>query len=186
MGNILIVNDSKFESMILSDMLNQLGYSVYITDEYNAMAHIHSLLPQVVIVNFIMKETQGDLLINTLKEEMRQVIYILSSNIKLDINEKYLKNVDAVIKTPVNKENLVDVINKLLQKKDIEIDTNEKSSIKELCRVDKRQRNLIKEKSDKKINNIESNIKKFCSYCGHGLENKLEGCSFCPFCGSKL
>ncbi|MEW9096346.1 MAG: response regulator [Clostridiaceae bacterium] len=106
MKKILVVNDSKFESYILKDLLIQLGYDVEITNEYSAIYEINKYSPDVVIANLIMKETSGDLLIKKIKDMKKDTKCLLSSCNNLNIEDFRYNKVDGIIKTPVKLDDL--------------------------------------------------------------------------------
>ena len=55
MFRILLVNDCKFENLIMRDMLTNLGHEVIISNEFNVFSDVRELNCNVVISNFIMK-----------------------------------------------------------------------------------------------------------------------------------
>jgi len=113
MGRVLIVNDSRFESMILKDLLSQLGYNVNITDEYEAVKQVQSFTPDVVLANYVMKDTFGDQLIDRIKTRYPKVLCILTSNSVINRNSLKSNKVDAIVRTPVSKEDIEGVLNRL-------------------------------------------------------------------------
>jgi len=50
MKKVLLVNDSKFESMILKDMLVSIGYIAGIADEYDAIEKVQDMRPDYIII----------------------------------------------------------------------------------------------------------------------------------------
>ncbi|HYE82762.1 MAG TPA: response regulator [Clostridia bacterium] len=113
MGRVLIVNDSRFESMVLRDLLSQLGYNVSITDEYNALKQVQDFSPDVVLTNYVMKETFGDQLIERIKARHPGVLCVLTSNSGIDPNGLKSRRVDAIVRTPVSKEELESVFKRI-------------------------------------------------------------------------
>ncbi|HYF82092.1 MAG TPA: response regulator [Clostridia bacterium] len=113
MGRVLIVNDSRFESMILKDLLSQLGYNVSITDEYDAVKQVQSFSPNVVLANYVMKDTFGDRLIEKIKSRNPEILCILTSNSIINRDSLKSKKVDAILKTPASKEDMEGMLNKL-------------------------------------------------------------------------
>ncbi|MCY6355441.1 response regulator [Clostridium sp. ZS2-4] len=106
MKKVLLINDCKFEKMIIKDLLIRLGYSVQLGDEYEALSKTKEFSPDIIIVNLIMKETTGDRLIKKLKDINSSSICVLSSSNSLDIDDYKENGVDRVIQTPVNEEKL--------------------------------------------------------------------------------
>ncbi len=204
MNRILIINDSKFESMILSDLLSQIGYNSKITDEYDALKQIQSFAPDIVMVNYIMKDTRGDKLIQLIKSKHPDLLCVLSSNNKLDVSELRTHNVDAFIRTPVNKHNLSSTLEELKSKDknkaDFDIaEEKEVSSIRARLESWKQKTNIevpvsegheehgpeSKSKTEAAAANEDSNYS-FCPYCGGKLMERDSGFAFCPLCGHKL
>lgn len=106
MEKVLLINDCKFEKIIIKDLLIGLGYSVQLGDEYEALSKTKEFSPDIIIVNLIMKETTGDRLINKIKDITSRSICILSSSNFLNIDDYKEFGVDRVIQTPINKEKL--------------------------------------------------------------------------------
>lgn len=107
---ILVVNDCKLEQIIIKDILIKLGYDVKIGDEYGAINTVKKFLPSIVIVNLIMKNTTGDVLIKEIKEFSKNIRCILSSSNPLKLEEFEKMKVDATIQTPVDNKSLLDVL----------------------------------------------------------------------------
>jgi CheY-like chemotaxis protein len=103
MSKVLLINDCRFESLVLKDMLNNLGYDVEIADEYTALEKVKFTYPDIVIANLIMKNTQGDQLIEKIKQSTSEIKCVLSSSNDIKIEDYRDKRVDVVIHTPVNK-----------------------------------------------------------------------------------
>lgn len=189
MQKVLLVNDCKFESMVMKDILSSLNYNVIISNEYSAMGDVRELSPDIVVCNLIMKHTTGNLLIEKIKTLNPEVKCYLSSSSKIRL-EDYRKNkVDGVIHTPAKKEdikNLLDEekeVNSILLKK-------EKLSTKKIIKGLKiKTTNLNAHKLESKPEQVDKRKRIiFCPYCGEKLEpNKATSrYLFCPYCGSKL
>lgn len=121
MSKVLLINDCKFENLIMKDILDKMGYEVEVADEYNALEKVKFLYPDIVIANLIMKSTQGDELIEKIKKNISEVKCILSSSNSITIENYRNKNVDAVIHTPINKSELEKALEakiKPIEKKD--------------------------------------------------------------------
>ncbi|MCY6957249.1 response regulator [Clostridium brassicae] len=110
MKRVLLINDCKFEKIVIKDLLIKLGYGVELGDEYEALKMSEELDPDIVIVNLIMKETTGDKLIKKIKSINKDIVCILSSSNKLNIDEYKKKGVDGVIQTPINPDKLVEIL----------------------------------------------------------------------------
>ncbi len=208
MNKVLVVNDCKFEGMILNDMLSQMGYNVHMADEYSAMSHIQSFTPDVVMVNYIMKETRGDKLIQIIKAKHPDIACILSSNKSLDAEQLNCNRIDALMKTPINKQSLVDTIKDALDKSkevksfDIKGSSGESAIKSKLVRwKQKAEGDINKIAAEKTVSqnvnqaqpdlNTESFNKSaikfsYCPYCGNDMKKEQNSFIFCPKCGNKL
>ena len=113
MKKILIINDSKFESLVMKDMLNSNGHEVSIGTEFNALEKVKDFRPEYVILNYEMKEIKGDKLAQIIKEQDSNIKCILNSNSPININDFNEKKVTAVFQTPVSSEKLDEIINKI-------------------------------------------------------------------------
>jgi len=157
MKKVLLVNDSKLENAIMKDMLSSINYEVSATDEYNAIAAVHNFGPDYVITNYIMKEINGDQLAAAIKIHYPNIKCIISSNNPIDINWFDRKKINAVIKTP--------------------IDRNELKKILE----------SVSSENIKKIDDCDSNASnKYCKQCGKFLDFSFGTYYFCPFCGERI
>ncbi|KAB3525449.1 response regulator [Alkaliphilus serpentinus] len=106
---VLVVNDSKFEGIIMLDSLTKLGYDVKLTDEYSALDLIKTYDPHIAIVNYIMKDTTGDKFIMKIKKIKPSTDCFLSSCNQLTANA-IVTDVDGIIQTPVTLKELIKVI----------------------------------------------------------------------------
>jgi two-component system, chemotaxis family, chemotaxis protein CheY len=107
MSKILLINDCRFESLIMKDILDNEGHEVFISNEFEALEKIKFNYPDIVIVNLIMKTIQGDELINKIKSNNEEIKCILSSSNPIKLESYANKKVDAVIHTPINKNELL-------------------------------------------------------------------------------
>lgn len=110
MKRVLLVNDSRFEGLVLKDLFEQLDYEVAITDEFNALVEVESFEPELVIVNYIMEDTRGDRLIQMIKAGHPELICLLSSNSQLDREGFREAGVDNILRTPVSMFTLKDLL----------------------------------------------------------------------------
>lgn len=155
----LLVNDSKFESLILRDMLNKLDYDVEIADEFDAMYEIEQFNPDIIIVNYIMQEITGDELIEQIKRGMPDAKCLLSSSNTVKMKFLGEKKIDGILKTPASLFTLKDTLNRVGI-------TNEISNIVN-------------------SNNISEN-KNYCEGCNEDISEFSKNIVFCPFCGDEL
>lgn len=109
----LLINDSRFESLILKDLLQQMDYSVEIADEFDALYAMERFKPGIVIVNYIMQQTRGDKLIQLMKAGMPDLKCILSTNSDLRLSELHGNYVDSILHTPVSMFMLENAIKQL-------------------------------------------------------------------------
>lgn len=110
MDKILVINDCRLEEIIMKDILVNEGYEVRVDNEYGAISSVKDFLPNTVIVNLIMKETTGDKLISRIKGINNDIKCILSSSNKLQLEDFSENKVDAIIKTPIERESLINAI----------------------------------------------------------------------------
>ncbi|QUI24406.1 response regulator [Vallitalea pronyensis] len=155
----LLVNDSRFESLILKDMLNGLGYDVELADEFDAIYEAEQFEPHLVIVNYIMRKIKGDELIKDIKSSIPESKCLLSSN--GTVNREQLEDtVDGVLHTPISMFTLKDSLRRIGE-------YEEKISF-----LDQDQR--------------QSKMLHFCPYCASSLKGFSEEIVFCPYCGKSM
>lgn len=188
MKKILIVNDCKFESLIIKDCLNDIGYSVQITNEYDVFVQIRRFQPDVVIANLIMKDTTGDKLIEYIKNTNPKIVCLLSSCDLIRLENYVQQKVDEVIHTPIDKSRLLDILNRVLSKCDKDnVNVNGKSVDEIFNRLDNKINgendivSLNRTNINEKMNNFS-----FCPYCGQKLATADRNFLFCPYCGQKM
>lgn len=103
---VLVVNDSRFEAIVLKDVLGQMGFAVELSDEYKALGRISKFSPDYFIANYIMKETSGDKLIEQVKQVNPNIKCLLSSSNSLNLQEFKSSSVDGILLTPVSMNSL--------------------------------------------------------------------------------
>lgn len=157
MVKVILINDCKFQSFIMKDMLISLGYEVNITNEYGALVKIRDFNPDIIICNLIMKNITGDKLIKDIKDKNPKIICLLSSANSIKIEDYSKKYIDEVVHIPIEREELEIILSKFVNK------------TKKLQKLD----------NDK-------NKFWFCPACGKKLENIKENFLFCNFCGQKI
>ncbi|HHV29226.1 response regulator [Acetivibrio mesophilus] len=118
MKKILLINDSKFESLILKDMLIDIGYIAGIADEYDAIDKVQAMHPDYIIVNRVMKGIYGDELASKIKSRFPDIRCILSSCDSISIDDFENTDIDAIIKTPIDQYRLKIVLNSMEYPKD--------------------------------------------------------------------
>lgn len=157
MKKVLLVNDSKLQNQVMKDMLNTYNYEVSITDEYNAIIAVHDFCPDYVIANYIMKEINGDQLAAVIKIQYPEIKCIISSSNCIDVNDFDRNKINAVIRTPIDRDELKMVL------ESISVETS------------------------KKYDDDNYEIKKYCNKCGKFVDLSFSSeYFFCPFCGNKI
>jgi len=106
MYRVLLVNDCKFENLIMRDMLISLGYEVIISSEFNAVREVRELDCNYIIANYIMKEKTGDKILQQIKVMYPETKCILSSSNDIKLEDFNNNSIDGFIHTPVIKEKL--------------------------------------------------------------------------------
>jgi len=119
----LLINDSRFESLILKDLLQQLDFTVEIADEFDALYAMERFKPGVVIVNYIMQQTRGDKLIQLMKAGMPELKCLISTNSDLKLSDLSGDYVDGILQTPVSMFLLENSLQNLEHEKPKEIST---------------------------------------------------------------
>lgn len=165
MERVLLINDCKFESIIMKDMLEDLGYDVEISDEASVMTNVKDFLPDIVIVNLILKQTTGDEIIKRIKVFKPEIVCLLSTSNNVKLNDFKGVIIDNIIHTPISKEKLKDTIN-----------LSEYAN-KDLTKSNNRYKTL-EHKEENRIKLL------FCPYCGNKIGDKQF--KFCPYCGQSM
>ncbi|MCR4434299.1 MAG: response regulator [Clostridiales bacterium] len=114
MKRVLLVNDSMFQSIIMKDSLSEMGFKVEVTDEYDAIELTKSFKPDIVVVNYIMKEIRGDQLISLIKLEHPEIKCILSSSSAIDRRNTLTQKIDEFLHIPAETDELTHMFNKYL------------------------------------------------------------------------
>jgi two-component system, chemotaxis family, chemotaxis protein CheY len=155
MQKVLLINDCRFESLIMKDMLKNIGYEVSITDEYEAMSEVREFAPDIIICNLIMKEIKGNLLIRRINAMHPEIKCYLSSSNELKLEDYKNDRVNEIIHTPVKPESL----EKILKGKEKEYKGNTSESQRKFsfCSY-----------CGGKLENLNINAA-FCPYCGSKL-----------------
>lgn len=150
----LLVNDSKFESFVLRDLLNQLNYDVEIADEFDAVYEVEKFKPDLIIVNYVMQRTTGDLLIQNIKSNQPFIKCLLSSSSSVKTVDFPQAQLDGILHTPISMFTLRNTLNRigeLIEEADSDI------RVCDSCSQD--------------ISAFSMNIV-FCPFCGDELQGK--------------
>lgn len=166
MNKILVINDSRFERLILRDMLNRLGYSVKDTDEFISMRQIDSYDPDIIIVNRTMYDISGLDLIDMIKTKNPRYRCYLSSCSPLDKAAIDKSLADGAFQTPVDISRLEGLIQ------------GRENLVGELT---KDSPEPVREKPGSGSRAAAAN---FCSNCGGDIRHD-PAYAFCPFCGKE-
>lgn len=158
MKKVLLINDSRLQNEVMKDILSSINYEVSVTDEYNAIAAVHDFCPDFVITNFVMKEINGDQLASIIKIQYPDIKCVISSSNSIDIDDFDRKKISAVIRTPIDRDELRMVL--------------ESISLESVKKYDD-------------FDNYE--VKKYCKQCEKFVDFSMSTENFfCPFCGKKI
>ncbi len=158
MKKALLVNDSRFESMILKDLLSTLGYEVELADEYDAMYQVEQFEPELVVANYIMQETRGDKIIQLIKAGRPDLKCLISSNNPLHKDDFRDIGLDGILRTPVSMFTLKDILRRV----------DEQSNTK-AKQVDQDERHCIHCGGD--LGAFSKQIV-FCPFCGEEMDHQ--------------
>lgn len=115
--DVIIVNDSKFETRILKDILFKLGMNPLISDEYMILRDIKHHRPFMVIVNYILEDSTGDRIIEEIKRKAPKTVCILSSSNLLLMKDFSSSPIDQIMKTPITIDKMKEILKDYLPKK---------------------------------------------------------------------
>ncbi|SHE27507.1 two-component system, chemotaxis family, response regulator CheY [Marinitoga hydrogenitolerans DSM 16785] len=115
--NILIVDDSKFDIIVLMDMIEKLGHIVIgeAKDGKEAINKYFKLLPDVVFMNLLMPVMNGIEAMNFILENDPEANIIVTSSFseKEYVKEAILNGAKDFLAIPIKKEKLKEVLEKL-------------------------------------------------------------------------
>lgn len=158
MKKVLLINDSKLQNEVMKDMLSSINYVVSVSDEYNAISAVHDFCPDYVITNYVMKEINGDQLAAVIKIQYPDIKCLISSSNSIDINNFDRGKINAVIKTPIERDELKMIL-----------DSISKENLKNYDDSDSYE------------------VKKYCKQCQKFVDfNFSTEYFFCPFCGNRI
>lgn len=123
MKNILIVDDSATATYILKMLLEQLGFKVLMAENgVRAIIAAHKFKPDLIIMDLVMPKIDGFKATRLMKSDPRlsdiPVIIYSSKCEKQDKHWARLQGADGYLIKPVDKEQLVSVMNQVLKRKD--------------------------------------------------------------------
>lgn len=117
MVKILIIDDSSFQRKIICSILKDDGYELVTADNgKNAMEHLRTSTPDLIISDLLMPEFDGYYLLEQLKAKKSAVpTLIVTSDIQKPTREKcYQMGARGLINKPVQKETLLPAVRKIL------------------------------------------------------------------------
>ncbi|PKM52384.1 MAG: hypothetical protein CVV02_01130 [Firmicutes bacterium HGW-Firmicutes-7] len=155
----LLVNDSKFESLVLRDMLSKLDFEVEIADEFDAVYEVEQFRPDIIIVNYIMQQTTGDELIQQIKSGQPSAKCVLSSSNTVKMSDLDGKRIDGILHTPISIFSLKDTLHRL---------------------------GTVSVDSDLLQTSNTEGSGRFCDGCNQDISAFSMNIVFCPFCGDEL
>lgn len=104
MRKVLIINDSGFERVVLRDQVQNLGFEVKATDEFEGLRLIKKYQPDIVIANLTMTDITGEQLIEQIKSIQPDIRCLLSTCSR---NRHVASQaVDGLLETPATLEQL--------------------------------------------------------------------------------
>ncbi|WP_129408816.1 response regulator [Marinitoga lauensis] len=115
--NILVVDDSKFDRIVIKDMLEDLGYNV-IGEAKNgkeAVEFYFKYYPDIVIMNLLMPVMNGIEAMRFILENdgMANIIVTSSFSEKEYIKEAIMNGAKDFLAIPIKKEKLKEVLEKI-------------------------------------------------------------------------
>lgn len=110
MEKVLVVNDCRFEEIILKDLLEDMNYTVRVEDEESAINGVNEFSPDIVIINLVMRKSKGNEVIKQIKKMQPSTRCILSSSNLIELKDYQEYGVDEVLHTPINQDKLTEVL----------------------------------------------------------------------------
>lgn len=178
MRKVLIINDSGFERLVLRDQVQNLGFEVRATDEFEGLKLIKKYRPDIVIANLTMTGITGEQLIEQIKDMQPDTRCLLSTCSRNQCLAN--QSIDGVLETPTSMEQLSKLLHNQPDSGSLQLERTEP-----LREVGPGEKELY-HKSDAGEHNIIESDFAFCPYCGKKLEKTAAKYIFCPFCGSRL
>jgi two-component system chemotaxis response regulator CheY len=118
---IVIVDDSDFSRGIIKNMLREEGYNIIgeANCAENAMTIIREENPDIVITDIVMPEISGIELTNSILKKYPEISVIVVSSLSQEhiILEAIASGASDFITKPIEKQQLVDSINKIIVNK---------------------------------------------------------------------
>ena len=113
---ILIIDDSSFSRIILTDLVKKLGYSVYeASGGKEGLAKIKDLKPDAVILDLLMPDIDGLKLIEFIRKEDNIPIAVLSANKQEAVKSKcFSLGADFYCNKPISKEKIEKLLDSII------------------------------------------------------------------------
>ncbi|HIK37091.1 MAG: response regulator [Geminocystis sp.] len=120
MGSVLVVDDSATERKILSSYLQELGITVSTAETgEEALEKIHASHPDLIVLDVVLPGKSGFEVCRELKsnEETNKIPIIICSTKGSEMDKFWgmKQGADAYIAKPINKEEFLDAVKKLLR-----------------------------------------------------------------------
>ncbi len=185
MKKVLVINDSRFERLILKDMLNRLGYSVKDTDEFISIRQIDLYDPDVIVVNRNMYDISGLDLIDMIKSKNSKYRCLLSSCSPLKIDAIKSSKADGAFQTPIGVGELQDVIEGRTAIVGDAADENAEEPGAASSEENSSREGGKPLEGHKHAAVARRPAINFCPFCGNDIRHETPYV-FCPFCGKKI
>lgn len=189
-SRILVVNDSRFEALILKDTLTTMDYDVKTTDDRNAITVIDSFQPDIIIANRTMGSIRGEELILQIKRKSPAITCLISSCSVIPEEDTTMIHIDGFFQTPIPREALAEVLSKAVNRRMTHENPAAKISTL-LSPVTPTAAELsatppIEPEKPAVAPAAEGHHYAFCPFCGKALSEQHAHYVFCPFCGQRL
>ncbi|MDI9347558.1 MAG: response regulator [Methylacidiphilales bacterium] len=116
---ILLIDDSQLEIQYLTEILNKENYSISVcTDPTLAVEKATEILPDLILLDIIMPQTDGYKTIRKLKSQESTknipVIFVSSKNLDFDKFWGKKQGASEYVTKPINQDQLLNAIKKVL------------------------------------------------------------------------
>jgi CheY-like chemotaxis protein len=117
--HILVVDDFIDNTVVIGTILELEGYQVDVADNgYTAISKIEANPPIMVVLDLMMPELDGIEVAQWIRKNQPSVLILLfTAHDQLPASEEYKPWVDAFVRKPVNVEDFLKLVKKLLPQK---------------------------------------------------------------------
>ena len=120
MGNVLVVDDSSTERNILTSYLQEIGVNVTTAESgEEALAKLNTSTPDVVVLDVVLPGKSGFEICREIKatDKIKEIPIIICSTKDSEMDKFWgmKQGADAYIPKPVNKEEFLSTIKKLIK-----------------------------------------------------------------------